>query len=589
MNKPSNLVSDYFFQLEKEMRIPITTIIGSVERISRESNDPALHEDAVSIRKATDKLLSLTEEVIELVRISRDELEIADEEYSLEDVMLQIRQLIDSQTVKKGIEGNIDISNDLPCRLFGDAPRLERMLKRLLKNAIDVTESGSVGFKATAMPGVMGEVFLRFDISDGGNGVLDDEVASALTGKITAECFDDAAARTFIIKTVASKMGGKLTARAKRGEGCTFTLLIAQKPVGKASFGDRIRMSDPSERTDKQFLARGVRALVVGEKPEVSRNTMNALSRYAIDTDITDDPGEAMELIKRISYDFVFASGAVRTDGQSTLIKDIRKSFDKLPVIEIEPASGASDPAEQELASGSIQIPFTGQTLENLLRSFLPVEKISFMAEHTFEARGIKALEGLGLNSKDAMARFGASEEEYREAVMSMCRVGDTRGSMLMTYLEHKDYKNYVVTIKSILEVTMLIGADELTEKARVLENAAKYGTGPEFSQDSAAFAEEFERMLASVRSVLKSADDGPGSGAIGKEDLLYLIGELRVYLTNYQINEVEEMFFTLAQFAYEDHRIMELIHEAEGHMLGYNYNDVMATLDELVAILEAE
>ena len=155
--------------------------------------------------------------------------------------------------------------------------------------------------------------------------------------------------------------------------------------------------------------------------------------------------------------------------------------------------------------------------------------------------------------------------------------------------MSHKDYKNYVVTIKSILEVTMLIGADELTEKARVLENAAKYGTGPEFSQDSAAFAEEFERMLASVRSVLKSADDGPGSGAIGKEDLLYLIGELRIYLTNYQINEVEEMFFTLAQFAYEDHRIMELIHEAEGHMLGYNYNDVMATLDELVAILEAE
>ena len=589
MDTRSNQISDYFFQLEQEMRVPITTIIGNVERISRESDDPALHDDVVSIRKATDRLMSLTDELIELVRISRDEVVIEDKEYNLEDILLEIRRLIDNQTSKKGIESDISISDKLPCRLFGDAARVEKMLKKLVRNAIDITDSGKVRFKAEMMPGMAGNVFLRFDISDSGSGVLDDEVAAALVGKAKAECFDDAAARTFVIKSIATKMGGKLTARAKRGEGCTFTLLISQKALGKTCFGDRIHAYDPMEASDKHFLAQDVRALVVGEKLEVSRLGMNALGRYSVDADITDDAAEAMELLERVEYDFVFVSGAMETPDGSTLIRDIRERYEKLPVIEIEPVSGVSDATERELVNGSIQIPFKGQTLENLLRSFLPVEKIRFSADHTFEACGIKALEDLGLNSKDALARFGASEEEYKSAVMSMCKVGDTRGSMLMTYLEHKDYKNYIVTIKSMLEVTMMIGAEELSEKGRALEQAAKYGAGPDFAENSAAFVEEFERTLASVRGVLQDAGDILNKGKIGKDDLLYLIGELRVYLTNYQINEVEEMFFTLAQFAYEDSRIMELIHEAEEHMLSYNYNDVMATLDELVAILEAD
>ncbi len=588
MANSSYQISEYFKNLEQEMRSPITAIIGSVERISRESVDPVLHDDAVNIRKATDKLISLIEDVTELVHISRDEVMIAEEEYSLEDVLLEVRRQIDSQASKKGIEGDTDISNELPYRLFGDKVRLERMLKRLVKDAIDATESGKVSLKASVMPGVMGNVFLRFDISDCGSGILKDQVAAALSGKATHQEFGDEAARTFIIKNVAARMGGKLTARAKRDEGCTFTLLVSQKPLGRACLGDRKNAYDPSMALDKKFIAQGVRALVVGEKPETAKLGMSALSRYAIDTDITFDAEEALELLDKVNYDFVFVSGNMTTKEQSTLIKDIRSRCKELPLIEIEPESGA-DPSELDLVNGSIRLPLTGQTLENILRSFLPVEKIMFSADHTFEARGIKALEELGLNSSDALARFGASEEEYREAVMSMCRVGDTRGSMLMAYLEHKEYKNYIVTIKSMLEATMLIGADELSEKARALENAAKFGAGPEFIEDSAAFVKEFERTLASVRSVIKGSDNTLNKGAIGKEDLLYLIGELRVYLTNYQINEVEEMFFTLAQFAYEDPRIMELIHEAEEHMLGYNYNDVMATLDELVAILEAE
>ena len=76
------------------------------------------------------------------------------------------------------------------------------------------------------------------------------------------------------------------------------------------------------------------------------------------------------------------------------------------------------------------------------------------------------------------------------------------------------------------------------------------------------------EARESSVRSVMTSASDNAHKGAIDRDDLIYLINELRGYLSDYQINDVEELFFTLAQFSYEDSKVMELIHEAEEHPL---------------------
>ena len=75
--------------------------------------------------------------------------------------------------------------------------------------------------------------------------------------------------------------------------------------------------------------------------------------------------------------------------------------------------------------------------------------------------------------------------------------------------------------------------------------------------------------------------------GEISKEDLISIINELRGYLDEYQLDEVEELFFTLAQFSYPDPRVMELIHSAEQHMLDYNYTEVADCLDEVSSILD--
>ena len=120
---------------------------------------------------------------------------------------------------------------------------------------------------------------------------------------------------------------------------------------------------------------------------------------------------------------------------------------------------------------------------------------------------------------------------------------------MLNYYLDQSDYKNYIIVLRSMLDVTQLIGSEELSKDAKELEKAAKYNPGPEMAEKTAEFAEKYENIMASVRSVMSDSYDETNKGAIDREDLIFLIDELRGYLSNYQIKEVEELFFTLAQF----------------------------------------
>ena len=596
MDNSKLAVSKYLTQIEDEIRVPITSIIGSVERISRENADAGMHDDIVSIRKASDRLIMLTDDIVDIVRISNDELEISEEDYDFEDVLLEIRHLIEKQTALKGIENEIDIDTNLPCRFFGDKKRITKMLRRLIRRAVEATQYGKVKFQAGCIPGALGNMFVRFDVSDSGSGELDEDVAATLAGKTAIGDVSETATSIFIIKYIAGKMGGKFTARAKRGEGCTFTLLISQKPVGIATFKDRMQESDDIGTRDQSFMLEKGRALVVGEDREVALLGQQAIYKYHIGSDITDDADQACRMLNRIKYDFVVASENMKLDNGSYLIDEIRKldneapdeegSAVTLPVIGIEPVygEGGADPSK---FSAHTSIPFQKDELEKILLEIFPSAKVRFTADHSYAGIGIESLESLGLNSSEAFAKFGSDEAGYKKAVLSVCRSSDTKGKMLNYYLDQSDYKNYIVVVHSMLEATQLIGSEKLSEKARELEKAAKYNPTPELAEETAAFAVEYEKMLAAVRSVMTDASDDVNKGAIDREDLIYLINELRGYLSAYQINEVEELFFTLAQFSYKDPRVMEFIHEAEEHMLCYNYNEVMASLDKIVALLE--
>ena len=441
-------------------------------------------------------------------------------------------------------------------------------------------------FGVRIMKGGPGTCFVKFDIIDGSDRELPEEIVKIVSGveitpgdNITTS--DGNAVRVFLVKNLATMMGGKLTAISTRTGSNVLSLLIAQKTVGAGINTDYEYSEEENSEDNELFSAPTARILVVDGSIATDRSVISLFKKFHIDADVVDNGGQAIELCKLIDYDVVLAGSNIKDFDAVTLENSLKS---------LEGAEGLFVAAYGQQTEGFDDFfdpnASTAEQKE-FLKKYIPAEKINIVSRMQYTGDGLEALENLGLNTKGALANFNGDEEEYKDVLLTLCRSSDSKGKLLSHYIETHDYKNYIVAMHGILGVARVIGADWLATKSRELEKAAKQGIYGIIEKETGVLSEYFEKLLASIKTVLSKDTSETIMGEISKEDLISIINELRGYLDEYQLDEVEELFFTLAQFSYPDPRVMELIHSAEQHMLDYNYTEVADCLDEVSSILD--
>ncbi len=568
-------------QLGADIRSAVNTIFGSAELISHEAVSDEVLGRLDEIRHSATVVMHTTDAVFSLLKILHNDYEIVEEEYNFEDIVLAIRKVLEQGASKKNLEAVIDIDPGIPYKMFGDSELIISMLTQLAEGAISATEEGNVTFAASVAKDSDGRVTLQFDMIDSGRGLLQNNIAAAIIEKNDnnkAVGVDFVAMGLYTTGYLAGRMGGKLMVKTRPGKGCMFTLTITQGKVGAETIGDRYEIEASGRDREVPFLARNARILVVARNLGRAGKIRKMLSAYGVMADITDSTKESCGLLQKIDYDLILAD-AKMTDREG------RNSADMIRAAAKEEAKNGRD---------GIHVDVFGDKpgyadIETVLKNNLSEEDLTFFSDYEYETEELKTLEKMGLNVRSALANFGGSAEEYMDVLLTTCRSSDTKALMLNHYLEQHDYKNYIVTMHGILGVAQVIGADSLEAQARELETAAKQGNRQSLEEKTQTFSDEFDRLLTSVRSAIMTQEKEINKGLIDKEDLLLIIYELKEYLSDYRVNEAEMLFYSLASFMYSNERVMELIHRAEEQMLSYNYNDLNATLDEIISCLYAE
>lgn len=584
-------ISGFLTNIGHEVRIPMNMILGSADLISHENISKKVHDSVNNIRQAADMLLGITEDIIDLVRMGNGTLAVSESEYKTEELLVEIRSNLEGRALSAGIEVDVHVDGAIPYRLIGDRERIRLMIEKLVSNALALTSSGKMRFGVRFMKGGPGAGFVKFDIIDGSHRALPEEIVKIVSGQELSEddnitVSDGNAVRVFLVKNLATMMGGKLTAISSSTGSNVLSLLLSQKTVGVGISSDYDTADDEEAGTDGEvFAAPTARILVIDGTEAVSRAAIKIFRKYHIDADIVDSGGQALELCKRIGYDAVLVGKEIK-DLDPVAVRDSIKALE-----------GMENVAVAVYGSGNVADGFDGafdpeastEKQKEFLKKAISAEKINIVSRTQYTGNGLEALESLGLNTKGALENFNGDEEEYKDVLLTLCRSSDTKGKLLSHYIETHDYKNYIVAMHGILGVARVIGADWLATKSRELEKAAKQGIYSIIEKETGVLSDYFEKLLSSIRTVLTKQNDDAIKGEISSEDLLTIIGELRGYLDEYQLDEVEELFFTLAQFSYPDPRVMELIHDAEEHMLNYSYTDVADCLDEVSKLLENE
>ncbi len=248
--------SVFLSNMSHDIRTPMNAIVGMTSIGLSHIDEKSRVQDCLNkIRIASDHLMSLVNDVLDMSRIDSGRLTLNDEAFSVADLVHDIAVIMRPQAAQKNHALNFEIDGVYSERLIGDPLRLRQILVNIIGNSVKYTPDGgiiNVSFyqkRDNSRQGQDKKVICGFICEDNGIGMsaefLDrifipfERVNNSVTGKIVGTGLGMA-----IVKNLIDSMGGSIWIESEEGKGSRFKveipLLVTVKseaelklPVGK--------------------------------------------------------------------------------------------------------------------------------------------------------------------------------------------------------------------------------------------------------------------------------------------------------------------------------------------------------------------
>ena len=231
--KANRAKSTFLSRMSHELRTPLNAILGFAELQSRyfqENAPPGLHSSRHHILKAGQHLLSLIEDIFDLIRIEEKNLAIALERLDVNQVIDESLALVMNQAEKQGISLSYDETN-----LFVNANtrRLKQVIVNLLTNAIKYNcEGGVVRIEVTEVEASQSENRgIEISVMDTGVGMAPlekEEIFNPFSRLAYAEQseIEGTGIGLALTKLLVEQMAGSIRCESTRGQGSEFIVRL---------------------------------------------------------------------------------------------------------------------------------------------------------------------------------------------------------------------------------------------------------------------------------------------------------------------------------------------------------------------------
>ncbi|MBR3517420.1 MAG: response regulator [Lachnospiraceae bacterium] len=380
----------FLANISHEIRTPINTIIGMNEMILREKTKDVPREYykpvtgyARNIKFASESLLALINDLLDISRIESGKLHLVEKEYDMEELLRGIVTMTRNQAEEKKLYFVAEIDETIPKKLYGDREKIRQIIVNLLSNAVKYTEEGGVQLLVRVTEQNEAEVALQIVVKDSGIGVREEDKDRLFHAY---ERLDEAKNSGIqgiglgldISRQFAELMGGRIWCESVYGEGSEFLLTIKQKIAENKAIGafqeEDARAED--EMIKPQFVAPDADVLVVDDDP-MSRNVIKGLLKPT-DIFVTTAVGgeEALRKIADSDFNVVLLDLDLPGMDGMEVIQKIREEHPDLPVYALTDQTMETDKEEEYYRSkgftGYLRKPIDIVAVEYAIMKHLP-------------------------------------------------------------------------------------------------------------------------------------------------------------------------------------------------------------------------
>ena len=540
-NTANRAKSEFLSNMSHEIRTPINAIMGMDEMILRESKEPSTLEYAQNLQNAAKSLLSLINDILDFSKIEAGKMEIIPVEYHLDSVLNDLVNMIRKRAENKGLELIIEADKTLPSVLFGDEIRIKQIVTNLLTNAVKYTEKGSVTLKVSCTPVDAENIYLNVSITDTGIGIKEEDIQKLFSAfeRIEEERnrnIEGTGLGMNITKKLLKMMNTELRVSSVYGEGSTFSFQVAQRVVNPEPIGDfethyKNSLAQRSEYHES-FTAPEAAILVVDDTVMNLTVVKGLLKQTKIKMDTAVSGYECLEMVKKKKYDIIFLDHRMPgMDGIETLqaMKGLANNLNnETPTISLT-ANAISGAREQYIAAGFqdyLTKPINATQLEKTIIKYLPSDKVvtasgeqtsTTSSEESALPEWLATVEGLSL--KAGIEHCG-SEEAYLDVLNVFVNSIASASKEIEKYFAAEDWRNYTTKVHALKSTSKVVGAEELSERARRLEDAGNSGYIEEIKQDHEPLLKLYRSYADKLKPLIQVEEEDSDKPLIDEAEL---------------------------------------------------------------------
>ncbi len=385
----------FLANMSHEIRTPLTSIIGFSEQIKNQVKEAGIiHNSALH-------LLSLVNNVLDYSMLGSGKLNLVEEEVDLQALIIDLCRPLQIKAEAKDLDFTFEKKTELG-QVTVDKTRVRQILVNLINNAIKFTDEGCVVLVASIR-----EMTMRFEVIDSGCGLApkDQAVIFDEFSQINPDNASEGSGLGLAIcKKLVDAMGGEIGLQSQVNEGSLFWVEIPYKAAEGISVN--------AEEIDLKLLEQSV--LVVDDDPVICDLMRAALEDKVKKLLVSESPLEALEFVKRMSFDLIVCDYRMPEMDGGEFIQAIRTKYNaEMPVLVL--SAGISDTlislVNQQKGVHLMSKPFAQQDLLQKMADVL-LGKSNMTRNKTLD------LTSDALINLDGIKAFTGNDEEFFNALI---------------------------------------------------------------------------------------------------------------------------------------------------------------------------